>query len=276
MSQSEGTYYESFFTKDETELCDRFNRDGYVIAPATDRASLDRLRDAMVEAACEFLHIPVPSSPQEFLDTIHERVTPAQLNEFRLHVIQRLNSHPWARAAYFNTARRSLEIIIGNELAMQKRINLSIQMPKDDSSVLPLHSDGWSGDSPFEAVLWIPFVDCFKTKSMFLLNPKADANFVANFGEYAKKSAEDLFKAVEPHLQWLEIPYGNVLIFTHTLMHGNRINVEKHTRWSTNCRIKGLFAPYWDKRLGEFFEPITLRPISRYGMGYRLPGGFSE
>ena len=38
-----------------------------------------------------------------------------------------------------------LEIIAGNELVMQNRINLSIQFPQDDSSLLALHSDTWSG-----------------------------------------------------------------------------------------------------------------------------------
>ena len=42
-----------------------------------------------------------------------------------------------------------LETIVGNELAMQLRVNLSIQLPGDDSSLLPLHSDVWSGDSQF-------------------------------------------------------------------------------------------------------------------------------
>ena len=40
--------------------------------------------------------------------------------------------------------------MVGNELAMQNNINLSIQFPDDVSSLLPLHADTWSGDSPFE------------------------------------------------------------------------------------------------------------------------------
>ena len=59
---------------------------------------------------------------------------------------------------------------------MQKRINLSIQLPNDSSSLLPLHSDIWSGDSPFEAVVWIPLVDCFKTKSMYILKQISTEN----------------------------------------------------------------------------------------------------
>ena len=45
---------------------------------------------------------------------------------------------------------------------MQQRINLSIQLPNDKSSLLPIHSDTWSGDSPFETVVWIPMVNCYK------------------------------------------------------------------------------------------------------------------
>jgi hypothetical protein len=57
-------------------------------------------------------------------------------------------------------------------------------------------------------------------------------------------------------------------------MHGNRINTERNARWSINIRFKGLFTPYSDKKLGDFFDPITLRPASRIGIDYRLPTGF--
>ena len=56
----------------------------------------------------------------------------------------------------------------------------------------------------------------------------------------------------------------------------NRVNRESTTRWSFNCRFKGLFTPYADKKLGEFFEPITMRAATRLGLSYRLPSGFSE
>ena len=64
---------------------------------------------------------------------------------------------------------------------MQSRVNLSIQLPEDDSSLLPVHADTWSGDSPFEVVVWLPLVDCFGTKSMYLLPPKAANNLSDEF-----------------------------------------------------------------------------------------------
>ena len=52
---------------------------------------------------------------------------------------------------------------------------------------------------------------------------------------------------------------------------GNIVNTENETRWSMNCRFKSVFTPYGDKKLGEFFEPITLRAASKTGMEYKLP-----
>lgn len=156
---------------------------------------------------------------------------------------------------------------------MQRRLNLSIQLPGDESSLLPVHADVWAGDSPFEVVLWVPLVDCHDTKSMFLLPPEPDRAARARWDELGGKSTEDLFRAIEADLEWLSVPYGKVVVFSQTLMHGNRVNREKDSRWSMNCRFKGVFSPYGDKKLGEFFEPITLRAASRMGLDYEFPGG---
>ena len=61
------------------------------------------------------------------------------------------------------------------------------------------------------------------------------------------------------------------MIFNQSLPHGNRVNTENETRWSMNCRFKSVFTPYGDKKLGEFFEPVTLRAASKTGMDYKLP-----
>ncbi len=80
------------------------------------------------------------------LDSIHTRVSVDDLNGLRLHVFNGLNAEPWFRPTYFRLARSTIETIVGNELCMQRRVNLSIQMPGDRSSLLATHSDVWSGD----------------------------------------------------------------------------------------------------------------------------------
>ena len=154
---------------------------------------------------------------------------------------------------------------------MQSRVNLSIQLPKDESSLLPVHSDIWSGDSPFEVVVWIPMVNCYSTKTMYLLKPEKYKKIHKNFSKYIGKSSLEFYKLIKNEVEWIKINFGEVLIFNQALPHGNIINKENETRWSMNCRFKSLYSPYGDKKIGEFFEPITLRAASKIGMQYHLP-----
>ncbi|TWA61045.1 sporadic carbohydrate cluster 2OG-Fe(II) oxygenase [Azospirillum brasilense] len=269
-----------FLTEEERALGDRFRRDGFIVAPAEDRAALDAIRDLMVGLARRRLGMeegPERSGPPgRLLDRIGDFVSVEALNAFRLAMIGGMNAEPWLRAAYFSVARRTLSAIVGSELCMQRRVNLSIQLPDDDSSLLPVHADTWSGDSPFEVVLWIPLVDCHGSKSMFLLPPGPNAELERTLHRFADRSVDGMFAAIEPDLTWMEVPYGHFLLFNQNLAHGNRVNREADARWSMNCRFKGVFTPYADKKLGEFFEPITLRPASRIGLDYEMPAGFHE
>lgn len=264
----------SFEDPAEAALSAAFLAEGYVIAPAEDRAALDRIRDFVAAEATQRLGLAKPAESGALLDRIAGSVDPGRLNDLRLGLIEALGSAPWFRPTYFACGRRLLETIVGNELAMQRGLGFSIQLPGDETSLLPLHSDAWSEDSPFEVVLWIPLVDVFGTKSMFILPRAVDARWRTRLHEFAGASVEALTNAAEPDLLYLDIPYGNVLVFTHTLMHGNRVNREATTRWSINIRFKGLFTPYSDKQLGDFFDPITIRPATRVGMNYALPPGF--
>lgn len=259
------------------EVSQKFLRDGFSIQPAENMDALDAIRTCAAESAAEALNMDQPNDVGGFLNGFHEVVSVAQLNTARLAVIDGLNSQPWLRAAYFSLARNAIFSIVGNELAMQRRINLSIQLPHDQSSILPVHADVWSGDSPYEIVLWVPLVDCYESKSMYLMPPKPDRVVQQNMGKAFKgASEENLFDAIKENVQWMNVPFGHVLVFSQTLMHGNRVNEVNETRWSMNCRFKSLFSPYADKRLGEFFEPITMRAASEMALAYDLPSGFEN
>ena len=136
---------------------------------------------------------------------------------------------------------------------MQKRLNLSIQIPNDSSSLLPIHSDVWSGDSPYEINLWVPLVNCFKTKSMYILNQKKLDYFLKKIRKKNIKSSKQIFNIIKDKVEWISIKYGEFLIFNQTLPHGNIINLENETRWSLNCRFKNIFLPTRTKNRGIFF-----------------------
>jgi sporadic carbohydrate cluster 2OG-Fe(II) oxygenase len=262
-------YKDYFFNPKELDVIKTFSNNGYVIAEVENLALLNSIR-MNVE---QILHGISPDfTIKNLLNDFHSVIKPSQLNEVRLKIINSLNSNSQFRRSYFELARTAIEILVGNEVAMQLRINLSIQMPDDESSLLPVHADVWSGDSPYEVVLWVPLVDCFKTKSMYILPQKKEHSFAEKLKINEDSfDSEKIFKMIEGDIQWLDIKYGQFLLFNQNLPHGNRVNRELETRWSMNCRFKGVFTPYGDKKLGEFFEPITLRPASINGVNFRYP-----
>jgi len=260
-----------FLSKEEQVMTEEYLRQGYVIRPVANEEALEWIRLKIFNLSKNNDTNDIPTDINYCLNNIHESITIGQLNDFRLKMIVGINAESGFREQYFNLARPYLDTLVGNELSMQLRINLSIQFPGDESSLLPVHADTWSGDSPFEVVAWIPLVDCYGSKSMYLLPPEQNKKLENTFSLRSDDSSEDLYQIISDEVQWLEVKYGELVIFNQALPHGNRVNTEHETRWSMNCRFKSVFTPYGDKKLGEFFEPVTLRAASKTGMDYKLP-----
>jgi hypothetical protein len=257
----------NFHTTPEKKIINQFNRNGYYIFNINNKNKLKKIKNKILELSKKFLKKTIIK--KNFFEKTHEYITYNELNSYRMNIYSLLNSYKWFKESYYEMAKDELAIICGNELVMQRKINLSIQLPKDDSSLLPLHSDVWSGCSPYELVLWIPLVDCKKTNSMFILPKKINERSYREMKKF--RSVFDLEKKTKKYAKWLNIRFGQGLIFLHSIMHGNKVNQEKSTRWSFNCRFKSVFSPYDEKSLGETFLPITLKPVSLHAMNYEEP-----
>lgn len=255
----------NFFLRSENKIINRFIKDGYLIFDIKKKKELNNIKKQVLNLSKKIFKAKKIIG----IEKIHNHLQFNELNKFRLKIYSELNKSNSFQSNYYSLGREYLDIICGNELVMQRKVSLSIQMPKDDSSLLPLHSDVWSGCSPFEIVLWIPMVNCKKTQSMFILPKKINEKLYKNMDKF--NSVSELENKVKNKVKWLNINYGQGLIFLHSIMHGNMINNEKNTRWSFNCRFKSVFSPYDDKSIGETFLPITLRPASVSGMQYLEP-----
>ncbi len=234
----------SFISLEETRLERQFIERGYIVQETESKLELSYL-----------LSLVQPFEPASTIG----------LNEMKLEAMARLNCSDKSRPGYYFLAKSLLNAIVGNELAMQKRFNLSVQVPNDEANLLPIHADSWAGDSPFQVVLWVPLTDCVRTQSMWILPPEHAKSF------RLEGSSEEMFKRIESKVVFVPIEYGEVMVFNPNLPHGNVVNREATTRWSLNCRFKSVFSPYARKELGEHFEPITLRAASRIGLDYRFP-----
>jgi sporadic carbohydrate cluster 2OG-Fe(II) oxygenase len=264
----------NFLSNIEKDTSSEFLKKGFIIKKIKNINDLKKIQNIFEDFIIKSLTKKVDK--KKIFDNFHKITNQNNLNDFRLNLINHINSDKKIKLYYYNICKDYLDILVGNELVMQNNINLSIQLPNDSSSLLPLHSDVWSGDSPFEIVAWLPLVDCYKSKSMYILKPEYYSELVDQIRSNKLKDSEKLFRYIKKKVVWLNVNYGEVLIFNQSLPHGNRVNKEKTTRWSMNCRFKSIFSPYGDKKLGEFFTPITTKPMTQLGMNYKLPNIESE
>ena len=244
-----------------------YKKNGFCIVKG-EKKILGQIKKKTVNHIKNFLKKNNIKSSLSSLENLHNIVPVEILNKLRLHVYNNLNDSSFSRN-YYKISKKYLDEIVGNELAMQKKINFSIQLPKDESSILPVHSDTWAGDSPFEVVVWIPLVNANKTSSMFIL-PKYTYR-EKKFTKINFKNNEQIRSKFKKDFKFINIKYAQILIFNQSLPHGNDVNMEKNTRVSFNCRFKSLFSPYDQKKLIEFFNPLNLKPATLDGINYNEP-----
>ena len=156
---------------------------------------------------------------------------------------------------------------------MQKRPGLSVNLPKNQGDVLPIHADTWNGVSPFELNIWIPLVDCTNSMCLYILKRDSYKRRLNDSKELLRLTSDELFNELRDDLTWIPIEYGQILADQSS----SRVflNEEQNTHWSINCRFKGLHTPYWDKKLGEYFMPITVKNCTRLGMNYKHPDNWT-
>ena len=239
---------------------------GYTIVKLgkSEKHKLDKIKKRLV--------LPIKSKlnlgNKDIFENFHKAIDQKNLNQIRINLFKKLNKKKF-NIEYYNLCSNFIEPLVGTENVIQKNINLSIQLPYDSSSLLPIHSDTWAGDSPYEIVIWIPLVDCKKTQSMFIL-PKNSPKF-KNFSKKKIRYDYEIMKFIKKDIKYINIKYGEVLIFSQNLPHGNVINTEKNTRWSLNARVKSLLSPYSSKGLLDFFDVVKILPATEFGLNYEYP-----
>ena len=122
--------------KTETNLNNKILNNGYIIKKCN-RKLLGKLRNIVTDVIKSKLNLTTRSN-KEILDNIHKYVKVSKLNNFRMSIYNEINKNKNSKN-YIFYYKKYLYSIVGNELVMQKRINLSIQYPNDNSSLLPVH-----------------------------------------------------------------------------------------------------------------------------------------
>jgi sporadic carbohydrate cluster 2OG-Fe(II) oxygenase len=257
------------FSKNSKKLID----DGFFIIDIENIEKLGKIRNSFTGYLKESHGIEIVP---EKLELLHEHISIESLNDIRLGFFQFINStRKEFTLDYLDLARHSMFEVVGTELASSKMVNFSIQFPNDESSILPIHSDMFSGESPFQINLWIPLTDAKDTNSMFIFNPIFSQKICNKLGNYEEVGLDSLMSENKNEYHFLDVPFGKALIFSSACLHGNVVNQTKRSRLSFNCRYKNLFTPYnqskeSEKKLGSFYKPLSPKAATLIGLNFNL------
>jgi len=258
------------------KIQEKFEKNGYVIATGN-KELLHKIRKNIFNNIKNNKKIKNKSDDEKNITKIfnnfHHYVSLKKLNSLRFNIYKNINAGSIFSETYYKIAKDYLDDLVGNELAMQKKINLSIQMPNDKDSLLDLHSDIYAGESPFQVVVWIPLVDAYDTKSMFFTKPSFNKKMnerLLNTDDYTTK---EMYSKNKKNFKFLNVKFGDILIFSPIILHGNTINKTTETRFSLNCRFKNLLSPYdvtvkSHRNIPNFYRPLNIKPMTKIGFNY--------
>ena len=256
------------------QLENDFLEKGYSIISIENKGVLNEFQSQIINAASKFKS----HKTRIELDQIHQSISIPELNDFRVNTFNEINDRPNVTTEYYSMFEEPLSKLIGSELACQNKINLSIQMPNDATSILALHTDTIAGQSKFEVVCWLPLTSAFDSNAMYVFSLDDSQEMAMQMPKYQEKGMDSLLKDWKHKATFIEIEPGQAVIFSSNLMHGNLLNETDRTRISLNTRYKALFSPYNDqayseKKLGSFYKPLNISPVTKIALNIDEPQG---
>lgn len=253
----------NFHFQQKSELSN-FYENGFFVFDIGNLKPLISLRKKVINHIVETFNLENNDEDESFLNKFHCRGLPeSEINKIRLSLVNDLSVKEKFNREIAEMIAPQLKELIGPDILSQRKANFSIQSPNEEN-IIPVHSDA-PANSQFEVVIWIPLVDAYETKAMFIANKKDSQNATrklknpnTGYNDYTNSALEK----AEHHT----IKFGQVLAFQTSNVHGCKINVEEETRWSINIRYKGLFHPFGAKNPFEFFELICTSPFGEQAL----------
>lgn len=238
---------------------------GWQVIKSEDKKSLSLLKKKVFEQAKKVFKYN-PKNIDDGLDNFHKylkNLKDTELNEKKVKLIKKISTNKILVNLLFKSFEQTIKDLIGNDILVQKTINLVIQPPKDNNPTIP-HRDA-PPNSFYEVVVWIPLTNCYETKSMYVVNANKSKQCI-NILKKNDKNWSKLIKEIQKNKIYPKVNYGEALFFMTNIYHGSDTNITNETRFSLNIRFKNLFTPSGKKFPLHFFRPYQISEFTKYAI----------
>lgn len=260
--------FNTMYSKNYEELISLFEDQNYLVFSNQNSIAFNKFSDLIKRV----IYKEVGYDGFDLAD-LHNHIGDRDVNKIRIAVFRELNALPNWEDNYYYLASNILRDLFGPDISIQIKLNFSIQMPGDETSVLALHSDTLSGQSPFECVLWTAITDAFDSNSMYIFDKDISKKMYKELPNYQYIGMSKMFKDYGSLSNNIETTKGQCILFSSTLFHGNQLNKTDKTRISLNCRFKSLFSPEYSEKphervTGQFYKMLYMSPVTKIGLSY--------
>lgn len=239
---------------------------GFAIVDIPLIQGISNARDAIVNYLAEKYSLEY-TEPHHFLNNFHINAAikdDAASNSMILDLIKGVTGNHDFSSLIFESISPFLDVLIGPDVMAQKNNNIVYQYP-GSNRFSELHTD-YPTNSEFEIVAWVPLVNCFRSKSFYLvpLSDSIDLSSRFKSGQYANWDnfkAACLSKAIH-----VEVNYSQCILFWTGLIHGSLINETNESRWCLNARYKNLFAPCGQHDPLTYYKPLRYSALTRIAL----------
>ena len=111
----------NFLDLKDKKLSAEFKKKGYLIIKAEDFNSLNYIKKSITNEIKKNIKIKSLKKKINYLNKFHNYINAKDLNKIRLNIFNKINEDLNFKKSYFNTSKKLLESIVGNELVMQKK-----------------------------------------------------------------------------------------------------------------------------------------------------------
>jgi len=274
-------------TVDEAQVR-QFAECGWTTINLPDRDVVAAVRDALLG------HLRSESVPRlQRLEEYHQHVAG---DERHVQILFDLCQFYWSEqlgTKLITSALPFFQHFIGLDLHVQKYPYLRAVRPGSHDDAVRLHRDTYYGSSPYEIAVFIPFVDLPAESALrFIRGSHAEADScypwtAADSGGVASGSIRHQLgfpyapKYLDAKLlaraEAVPLQFGQAVLFSLSLVHGNGINSTSATRFSTDIRVVNSLAPIeWSHSVHpDYYLPLSSSVVTQQARRYLHANGGS-
>lgn len=225
------------------------------------------LKENLASWLAERYLIPKDNDADQILNNIHRLAkfkNESEANQLTLDAISFLSNKYEFDQLIFKSCQNFFNSLFGQDIHSQRGNNIVVQHPRSTRNS-ELHIDA-PPTSKFEVVSWLPLVDCYATKSFYLVPINRSIQLVKDYNDGKYRNWNEFKSESLKEAELVNVSFGEILFFSSSQLHGSEMNKTNESRWCLNTRFKSLFAPCGTHDPLSYYRVLSIGPLSKIGL----------